>query len=177
MAGSFVVNNFVLADEPALRRLVTEDVPRNSEQAGTPQFDPDAVPFRRLQVNFQRAESRLDISDGVIYGPQIGVTANGWLDFAAGRVDLQGTFVPAYDVNNFFTKIPFFGLFAGGTNEGLFAVNYHITGSPHQPTLNINPFSIAPGILRKIFGSIDLSNPDYSTSGTTPPMPGEEDGR
>jgi hypothetical protein len=80
-------------------------------------------------------------------------------------------------VNNFFTKIPFFGLFAGGTNEGLFAVNYHITGSPHQPTLNINPFSIAPGILRKIFGSIDLSNPDYSTSGTTPPMPGEEDGR
>ena len=180
MAGSFVVDNFVLADEPALRRLVAEGVPHNSAQSGQPQFDPDAVPFRRLQVNFQRAESRLDISDGVIYGPQIGVTANGWLDFAAGRVDLQGTFVPAYDVNNFFTQIPLFGLLAGGAHEGLFAVNYHITGSPHQPTLNINPFSVAPGILRKIFGSIDLSNPDYSTEptpGTTPPMPGEEEGR
>ena len=175
MAGSLIVRDFILADEPALRRLVTEEVPRNSEQSGTPQFDPDAVPFRKLQVNFQRAESRLDISDGIIYGSQIGVTANGWLDFAASRVDLQGTFVPAYDVNNFFTKIPFFGLLAGGAHEGLFAVNYHITGSPRKPTLNINPFSIAPGILRKIFGSIDLTNPDNSPE--TPAPPGEDGGQ
>jgi hypothetical protein len=172
MAGSLVVKNFVLADEPALRRLVTEGVPRDT-RTGQPAFDPDAVSFRKLQVNFQRAEGRLDISDGVIYGSQIGVTANGWLDFAASRVDLQGTFVPAYDVNNFFTKIPFFGLLAGGSHEGLFAVNYHIVGSPRKPTLNINPFSIAPGILRKIFGSIDLTNPDTST----PAPPGDEGGR
>lgn len=170
MAGSLVVKDFVLAGEPALRRLAAETVPRNSEQ-GAP-FDPDAVSFRRLQVNFQRAESRVDISDGVIYGSQIGVTANGWLDFAASRVDLQGTFVPAYDVNNFFTQIPVFGLLAGGSHEGLFAVNYHITGSPRQPTLNINPFSIAPGILRKIFGSIDLTNPDSSLP--PPPPPGAD---
>ena len=174
MAGSLIVRDFVLADEPALRRLVTEEVPRNTEQSGTPQFDPDAVPFRKLQVNFQRAEGRLDISDGIIYGSQIGVTANGWLDFGASRVDLQGTFVPAYDVNNFFTKIPFFGLLAGGAHEGLFAVNYHITGSPRTPTLNINPFSIAPGILRKIFGSIDLTNPDTSEA---PAPPGQDGGQ
>ncbi|QAY96526.1 hypothetical protein CWB41_12960 [Methylovirgula ligni] len=173
MAGSLIVKNFVLADEPALRRLVSEGVPRNT-RTGEPAFDPDAVSFRKLQVNFQRAEGRLDISDGVIYGSQIGVTANGWLDFAASRVDLQGTFVPAYDVNNFFTKIPFFGLLAGGSNEGLFAINYHIVGSPRQPTLNINPFSIAPGILRKIFGSIDLTNPDSESE--APPPPGA-DGR
>ncbi|MGP8231081.1 MAG: AsmA-like C-terminal domain-containing protein [Methylovirgula sp.] len=171
MAGSLVVKNFVLADEPALRRLVAEGVPR-STRTGEPAFDPDAVSFRKLQVNFQRAEGRLDISDGVIYGSQIGVTANGWLDFAASRVDLQGTFVPAYDVNNFFTQIPFFGLLAGGSHEGLFAINYHIVGSPRQPTLNINPFSIAPGILRKIFGSIDLTNPDSESE--TPAPPGQE---
>jgi len=171
MAGSLVVKNFVLADEPALRRLVAEGVPRNS-RTGAPAFDPDAVSFRKLQVNFQRAEGRLDISDGVIYGSQIGVTANGWLDFAASRVDLQGTFVPAYDVNNFFTQIPFFGLLAGGSHEGLFAVNYHIVGSPRKPTLNINPFSIAPGILRKIFGSIDLTNPD-----TEAPPPSQDSGQ
>ncbi len=171
MAGSLVVRDFVLADEPALRRLVAEGVPR-STRTGEPAFDPDAVSFRKLQVNFQRAEGRLDISDGVIYGSQIGVTANGWLDFAASRVDLQGTFVPAYDVNNFFTQIPFFGLLAGGSHEGLFAVNYHIVGSPRKPTLNINPFSIAPGILRKIFGSIDLTNPDSESE--TPAPPGQE---
>jgi hypothetical protein len=172
MAGSLVIRNFILADEPALRRLVAEGAQRNNVQGGDNQIDPDAVPFRRLQVNFQRAESRLDISDGVIYGSQIGVTANGWLDFAASRVDLQGTFVPAYDVNNFFTQIPFFGLLAGGAHEGLFAVNYHITGSPRKPTLNINPFSIAPGFLRKIFGSIDLTNPDSSS--LPPPPPGAD---
>jgi hypothetical protein len=172
MAGSLVVKDFVLAGEPALRRLAAQTVPSSEEGTASEPFDPDAVSFRRLQVNFQRAEGRLDISDGVIYGSQIGVTANGWLDFAASRVDLQGTFVPAYDVNNFFTQIPVFGLLAGGAHEGLFAVNYHITGSPRQPTLNINPFSIAPGILRKIFGSIDLTNPDSSLP--PPPTPGAD---
>jgi hypothetical protein len=55
-----------------------------------------------------------------------------------------------------FSKIPLFGpLIGGGTNEGLFVVNYHISGQASQPTLNINPLSlVTPGIVRNIFGSI-----------------------
>jgi hypothetical protein len=42
----------------------------------------------------------------------------------------------------------------GGSNEGLFGVNYGITGAMSSPTLNVNPLSaVAPGFLRKIFGA------------------------
>jgi hypothetical protein len=78
------------------------------------------------------------------------------MDFTSDKVSLNGTFVPAFTVNNFFSKIPVFGLFMGGSNEGLFGVNYGITGSMNSPALNVNPLSaIAPGFLRKIFGTGD----------------------
>jgi hypothetical protein len=163
MAGTLVIKEFVLRDEPALRRLVAEGVQENPANPRA-EFDPDAVRFNRLQVNFQRAGSRLDLRDGTIYGPQIGLTVDGWLDFARDRVALDGTFVPAYAVNNLFSQIPVFGLFlGGGTHEGLFAVNYSITGTATKPLLNINPLSaIAPGFLRKIFGFSDYSDPDVT---------------
>ena len=87
-------------------------------------------------------------------GQQIGLTVDGWLDFAADKVSLNGTFIPAFTVNNFFSKIPGFGLFMGGSNEGLLGVTYGISGAMSSPTLNVNPLSpFAPGILRKIFMS------------------------
>ncbi len=166
MAGTLAIKDFVLRDEPALRRLVAEGTPQNTSDLRQ-QFDPAAVPFTRLQVNFQRAGTRLDLHDGTIYGTQIGLTVDGWLDFARDRVSLDGTFVPAYAVNNLFSQIPVFGLFlGGGSHEGLFAVNYEITGAATKPTLNINPLSaIAPGFLRKIFGFTDYSDPAAAPGG------------
>jgi hypothetical protein len=164
MAGTLAIHNFVLRDEPALRQLVAEGAQRYPEGRGVQnqQIDFNAIPFTRLQVNFQRAGTRLDLHDGTIYGPQVGLTADGWLDFARDRVALEGTFVPAYGVNNLVSQIPIFGLLlGGGLHEGLFAVNYRITGAATKPTLNVNLLTaIAPGILRKIFGAADFSAPD-----------------
>ncbi len=150
--GFIDVRNFMLRDEPAIRRLVTEGAFRGSGKEAT--FDPTLVTFDHLHFAFGRAGSRLDVRDGTMAGQQIGLTVDGWLDFASDKVSLNGTFVPAFTVNNFFSKIPVFGLFMGGSNEGLFGVNYGITGAMSSPTLNVNPLSaIAPGFLRKIFGT------------------------
>jgi hypothetical protein len=153
MAGVLIIDSFILRDEPALRRLVAESVP--SEGAAKAQrIDAGAMAFTKLQVRFQRSGSRLDLSEGTMYGEAIGLTVDGWLDYAHDRVDMKGTFVPAYAVNNLFSKIPLFGMIlGGGTNEGLFGVNYRVEGLASAPTLNINPLSaIAPGIFRQIFG-------------------------
>jgi len=87
-------------------------------------------------------------------------------------VSLDGTYVPAYAVNNIPSQIPLFGLLlGGGVHEGVFAVNYHIGGAATKPTLNINLFSaIAPGFLRKIFGFADFpdSNAEPSTESVGP---------
>lgn len=173
MAGALAIRNFVLRDEPALRRLVSEGVQQYPQGEGfREQLDLNSVPFTQLQVNFQRAGSRLDLRDGTIYGPQVGLTVDGWLDFVRDRVSLDGTFVPAYGVNNLASQIPIFGLLlGGGAHEGLFAVNYRITGTPTKPMLNINLLTIAPGILRKIFGAIDFTDPNANGTSAYPAPP------
>ena len=147
LRGSVTVSNFVLRDEPALRRLVADGQPRGEETARAAQIDPAAVQFNKLQLQFTKTGTRFDLKDAVIWGSQIGISLSGAVDFVRDQANLAGTFVPAYGLNNAFAKIPLVGLLlGGGTNEGLFAVNFRITGSPSAPSISINPLSaIAPG--------------------------------
>ncbi|MFL4990681.1 MAG: hypothetical protein ACJ8DV_05240, partial [Microvirga sp.] len=97
---------------------------------------------------------RLDFKDAAIWGNQIGFTLGGFIDYARDRLDIAGTFVPAYGLNNVFAQVPLFGpLLGGGQNEGLFAVNFRLNGQASAPSLSVNPLSaVAPGFLRKLFG-------------------------
>ncbi len=163
LTGALEIKDFMLRDEPAMRRLVAagaEQIAPGQDPSRLTRIDTDAVPFKTLEVRFQRSGSHLELRDGIINGNEIGLTVSGSLDFGHDQVALNGTFVPAYELNNLFSKIPVFGIIlGGGTNEGLFAVDYHISGSATNPKLNINALTaIAPGILRKIFGSLDPAN-------------------
>ncbi|MGH6937003.1 MAG: AsmA-like C-terminal domain-containing protein, partial [Methylocella sp.] len=153
LAGVLRIHDFVLRDEPALRRLVVEGAPPLEAPGQAPKIDVNAIAFNKLQVRFQRDGSRLDLSEGTMHGAAIGLTVEGAVDFVHNRVDMKGTFVPVYAFNNLFAKLPVIGLFlGGGSNEGLIGVNYRISGLASAPTLNINPLSaITPGIFRQIF--------------------------
>jgi hypothetical protein len=88
-----------------------------------------------------------------MWGPQVGGTMEGVLDYAGDAVNIKGTFVPAYALNNLFAQVPLLGpILGGGQYEGLFAVPFIITGRASAPVLKTNVASaIAPGFLRKIF--------------------------
>ena len=152
-AGAATITNFVLKDEPAFRRLVA------AGQAQTPgvAVDPSAVRFQRMTATFERSPGVLDINDAVIYNPNMGLTAEGRINFARSEIDVSGTFVPAYSVNSMLNKIPLVGvLLGGGQNEGVFGISYRVRGPINAPQVSINPLSaIAPGILRKIIGAVD----------------------
>jgi len=150
--GELAIRNFVLRDEPALRRLVNEAPPQEGARA---RINPTLVEFQRMSTTFSKVAGRIELRDATIYSPAIGTTAEGWIDFGRDRLDLSGTFVPAYGLNNLLARIPVVGvIIGGGSNEGIFGVNYRLTGSVSSPTLNVNPLSaIAPGIFRKIFGA------------------------
>jgi Protein of unknown function/AsmA-like C-terminal region len=158
LAGVLLIDDFVLRDEPALRRLVVEGAPPLDTPGQVQKIDANAVAFNKLQVRFQRDGSRLDLSEGAMHGEAIGLTVEGALDFVHDRVDMKGTFVPVYAFNNLFAKLPVVGLIlGGGSDEGLIAVNYRISGLASAPALNINPLSaITPGIFRQIFGVVDF---------------------
>lgn len=154
LSGVLTIDGFLLRDEPALRRLVAESAPATDASGKPRKIDPGEMAFNRLQVRFERAGSRLIMNDGVMNGDSIGLTVDGWLDIAHDAVDMKGTFVPAYAVNNLFSKIPVFGaILGGGSNEGLIGVNFRVEGKISSPSLSVNPLSaIAPGIFRQIFG-------------------------
>ena len=158
--GVVSINSFRLRDEPALKRIASTQVQAGmpedrASSMQVPRFDVSEVDFTSLKAEFGRTASRLEFRDGVVFGPQVGFKGAGWIDYGRDRADISGTFVPAYGLNNAFAQVPLFGpILGGGQNEGLFAVNFRISGLASAPTLTVNPLSaVAPGFLRKLFGT------------------------
>ncbi|WP_243368933.1 DUF3971 domain-containing protein [Microvirga solisilvae] len=157
--GVMLLRSFSIVNEPALRRIIPTQTQMvtGQDRAGNPQsvrVDLNEVAFARARAEFTRTAGRIDFKDAAIYGGQIGFTLGGFIDHSRDRMDISGTFVPAYGLNNAFAQVPLFGPLLGGSQyEGLFAVNFRASGSASAPTLTVNPLSaVAPGFLRKLFG-------------------------
>lgn len=161
-AGAVSIRDFSLRNEEALGRIFAAAPPPRTASDSNPIYtspiDPGEVQFNRMQASFVRNAGRLDIKEALVVGNQAGITVSGALDFAKGSQSLSGTFVPAYGLNNVFSKVPLFGpLLGGGSNEGLLGVNFRVTGSLSQPEVSVNPLSaMTPGFLRKLF---DIGTP------------------
>jgi hypothetical protein len=142
--GILNIRDFAVRGEAALDRVAAAP-----QQPGGP---PPGVDFSRLRVDFTRSLGRFTVRDGLVKGPAIGATVDGYIDYNRDDVRMRGTFVPLYGLNNMFGQIPIVGLFLGGSNEGLLGVTYEVVGPPSTPVLRVNPISaVAPGLLRKFF--------------------------
>jgi hypothetical protein len=162
--GHLNVNNFIVRGEPALERIAGGTAP--TESGARPQAANNGVEFNEMRVNFTKSAGRLAIRDGVVRGVMLGATLEGHIDYSHDDVRMRGTFLPAYALNNMFAQPPILGLFfGGGQKEGLIGITYEVVGSPHAPTLRVNPMSaMMPGILRKPF---EFRGPDESFSPQT----------
>jgi hypothetical protein len=156
--GSVAIEGFSLRNEPALRRIVSQQpAPAALEERGNvpaTSLNTSEAQFAKLEADFTRTANRIEFRDAVMWGMQVGFKLSGWIDYGRDRTDISGTFVPVYGLNNIFSQVPVVGLIlGGGRNEGLFAVNFRISGPASSPTLTVNPLSaVAPGFLRKFFG-------------------------
>jgi Protein of unknown function len=157
--GLMLFNDFTVRNEPALRRVL-QDTPVND--AGSGQDRPGGasaqvrgnageVAFTKLRSEFTRVGQVFAVQNAVLWGPVLGFTFQGSVDYARDRIDLGGTYIPSYAFNNAFSQVPVLGvILGGGRNEGLFAVNFRLNGAASAPSLSINPLTaIAPGILRR----------------------------
>jgi len=149
--GIINVRDFAIRGEGALDRVVS-----GGQNAGVSN---DTIEFNQARADFIRAPGRMSIRDGVLRGPIIGATVEGNIDYVHDKVNVRGTLVPLYGLNNMFGQIPIVGLFlGGGSNEGIFGITYEVTGSTSNPRPLVNPISaIAPGMLRKFFEFRDTS--------------------
>lgn len=146
-----VARDFVMVKAPALAKLLT-----------VASFTGVLDILRGDGIGFEGMDGEFILDDGVattelmrIYGPALGLTSKGQIDFDNDVIDLTGTVVPAYSVNSFIGNIPLLGpLLTGGEGEGLIAVVYGVKGRVEDPEVSVNPLSaLTPGFLRNIFNA------------------------
>ena len=73
------------------------------------------------------------------------------------RLDMRGVFSPAYQVNAALGGIPLLGpIITGGGGEGVFGVNFTVTGPSADPAITVNPLSaLLPGPFRRLLQASD----------------------
>ncbi len=149
MSGVVEIGRFVLPDAPFAARLVRDLsiygwllAPR------TPQLTVD-----RLVAPFSLDGDVLTLSEARAHAPALGVTMQGVVDLGRQFLDLHGTVVPAWALNQLPGRIPLLGrLLAPEKGGGVVAVTLGIKGPFADPKISVNPLSaLAPGFLRKLF--------------------------
>ncbi len=145
--GTLDLQRFEVRSEAALAELDARGKPKKSGPRR------GGVYFKRLVMPFTTEANLVRLCKVSLRGNEMGATASGLIRKSDGALDVTGTYIPAYGLNNFLGEIPLLGdLLVGGKREGVFAVTYAMGGTISKPKFNINPISfLAPGILRKIF--------------------------
>ena len=155
--GEVLVENFIIVDEPKLKKLVSSKQLTEFDRGGVIRkklgaAQSNRVRFPRAQASLEKGQGYLNM-DGSLTGVQIGLTYNGTLYDAENRMDLSGTFMPAFGISRVVAAIPFVGqIFSNGKDSGLIGITYRLTGPANSPNMELNPLSIvAPGIFKKVF--------------------------
>ncbi|MGM4981213.1 MULTISPECIES: YhdP family protein [Rhizobium] len=154
--GSLDLRNFAIVDEKKLSTIVSTPSGKNGKSlnaAVKENIDTRSQSFERGFARLVMRNGSLSVENGVVRGVQVGATFQGTVKDANGKMDLTGTFMPAYGLNRLFAEVPIVGFILGnGSDRGLIGITFRVTGTLEKSSIQINPLSIiAPGVFRQIF--------------------------
>lgn len=148
LSGFAEIAGFDVANEPAMLQAASAG---GLDAAGVP-VDPSRARFDRLVAQFRKTGEAITVDDAFLRGSAAAATFNGRFDLARDTVAINGTYIPAYTVNNLFGRLPLIGRVLGGEQGGLIGVTFRVEGPMAAPQAYFNPLSaVTPGIFRKIF--------------------------
>ncbi|PIR33217.1 MAG: hypothetical protein COV36_03045 [Alphaproteobacteria bacterium CG11_big_fil_rev_8_21_14_0_20_44_7] len=112
----------------------------------------EGIRFNKMKTDFNyKKDGMLELSKFKMYGPAIGIWAEGYVQTETDNIKLEGNIVPAYTANTLLGNIPVVGQILIG-DKGIFAISYKLSGKYSDPSVSVNPLSsLAPGILKEIF--------------------------
>ncbi|EHK76156.1 hypothetical protein SM0020_20224 [Sinorhizobium meliloti CCNWSX0020] len=154
--GTVDIRKFSLVGEQRLQSMVSTPAGqdgRSLNQAVRRDIDVSTAQFERGFAQLLLDQGAIRVGSGVVRGVDVGATFQGTVRDSNGRMDMTGTFMPAYGLNRLFGELPLIGVLLGnGRDRGLLGITFKLTGPFSQPNLTINPLSIiAPGVFRNIF--------------------------
>jgi hypothetical protein len=150
--GTAQLSDFNVVNAPALAVLVSAISP-----TGLPMLlSNEGLYFSRLESKFGWGLRPLGdlytISEGRTSGSSLGLTFEGSINKERNYIDINGHVVPMSEINSLISNIPLIGdILTGGSEGGIFAATYTMTGPIEKPVVSINPLSVlTPGIIRRI---------------------------
>ncbi|MGL4490760.1 MAG: DUF3971 domain-containing protein, partial [Rhizobiaceae bacterium] len=156
LVGEVDARGFTIVGEPRLKSLVGSPVnPDGSSlsKVAKNKIEVSRVKFERGNALIEKGKGYLKLDRGILRSDQIGLSYSGTLYDASGRINMVGTFMPAFGLNRLFSELPLFGeLLGNGRDKGLIGITFKLAGNAKAPELSVNPISlIAPGVFRQIF--------------------------
>jgi hypothetical protein len=143
--GTFLLKDFAIVDEDNLAQVVGNDRESRARISRSNKME-----FKSGEVQFVRRKDRIEITDGVLAGNEVGGSARGFIYTDKRQYDIVGTYVPLFGLNNVFAKL--MGPLAGRDGEGLFGITFQVRGPLDKPDFRVNPMSaLAPGVFRRMF--------------------------
>ncbi|MAQ45717.1 MAG: hypothetical protein CL812_07630 [Confluentimicrobium sp.] len=139
--GSVKIENIRAQSAPGLAALLnTISVVGLLDQLNGP-----GLLFNEVEGVFRLTPTAVEITRASAVGPSLGLSVAGVVDMGRALLNLQGVASPIYVVNSI-------GQVISRKGEGVFGVNYEMTGPIAQPDVSVNPLSfLTPGMFREIF--------------------------
>ncbi|MEQ3624383.1 MAG: AsmA-like C-terminal region-containing protein [Celeribacter sp.] len=139
--GSVKIENIRAQSAPGLAALLnTISVVGLLDQLNGP-----GLLFNEVEGVFRLTPTAVEITRASAVGPSLGLSVAGVIDLGRAMLNLQGVASPIYVVNSI-------GQVISRKGEGVFGVNYEMTGPIAQPDVSVNPLSfLTPGMFREIF--------------------------
>jgi hypothetical protein len=153
LIGRMLISEHTIKDAPLLGKILS----LASLTGFIDALQGNGIRFKELNIPFNIRNDVITLEKGKTYGSAIGITVDGTITFPKKFMDLQGTVVPSYTLNNVLGNVPILGdMLVGGEGQGVFAARYSIKGVEDKADVSVNPLSIlTPGFLRGLFDIFD----------------------
>lgn len=148
LSGIAEIGGLVVKDAPLAARIL-----RNLSIYGWLTALPSPqLAVTRLVAPFTLLGSVVTLTDARAHSSAIGVTLRGPIDLGRGHLDLKGTVVPAWAINQLPGRLPVVGQLLSPEKEGgVLAATLSIKGPLSEPDVHVNALSaLAPGLLRRL---------------------------
>ena len=142
-----IIEDFKVVNAPAIIKLLSlADLGGLADLA-----EGEGLSFEVLEINMEKNNDILKISEILALGPSISVIMEGYQDESI--TSLRGNLVPAKTLNTLISKIPVIGdiVIPKEVGEGIFGISFKIKGPPGKLKTTINPIrTITPRFIQKI---------------------------
>ena len=151
------LNDFVLINTPASLKLLS--LPSISGLVSIAEGE-EGIRFGYGEINYVETENKFNEIEAFAVSDSLGLIMDGNIDRKEKIIDMKGEISPMHLVNAIIQKLPILGpIIVGGEGEGMFSIDFLMTGSSDDPEVESNPLTIIkPRIIERAIEAIENSS-------------------